>query len=227
MKPNRLTSASTALIVLAGTLVAVGAVTSASAAAPDQIYRACAKKKSGTLRLVVKNRKCRRSETPLEWSSLGIQGSAGPPSPAGPQGPTGPAGPPGPSGPQGEPGPAGRSALTPLRPGESLTGGYYLTVPAGGGGGWVPSPVPFAAVPTDVVIREIQDGPKPHCPGDVATPRADPGYVCVYEEATSGSLASTDLFLATYTAAAGRTRGFPLYLTAASWSRGVWAYTAP
>lgn len=195
--------------------MAVGAATSVSAAAPDEVYKACAKKKSGDLRLAVKNRKCRKSETSLRWNAVGAPG---------PQGPAGPTGPPGERGPQG---PAGRSALTALQSGESVTGGYYLTVPAGGGGGWVPSPIPFPSVPTDVVIREVQSGPRPHCPGDVATPQADPGYVCVYEEQTSGSVASSDLFPATYNAAAGRTHGFALFITSASWSRGVWTYTAP
>ncbi len=128
---------------------------------------------------------------------------------------------------KGDSGTPGRSALTPLQTGESVTGGYYITMFAGGGGAWVPSAIPFPAPPKDIVVREVQDGPKTHCPGDVAAPRADPGYVCVFEKSTTASLASSDLFQGTYDADAGRTYGFALYTTSAGTTYGVWAYTAP
>ena len=130
------------------------------------------------------------------------------------------------AGAKGDSGTPGRSALTALQSGESVTGGYYLSMPAGGGGAWVASAIPFPAPPTGIVIREVQDGPKPHCPGDVASPRADPGYVCVYEKNTTASLSGNDLFQATYDADAGRTHGFALYTTSAGNTYGVWAYTA-
>lgn len=142
----------------------------------------------------------------------------------------GPPGAPGATGQRGETGAAGRSALTPLQSGETIVGGYDLGSSNSAAVAWVASPIPFPGPPKGIVITEKQSGAQTHCPGDIAGPRADPGYVCVYEAYTDASLGSSHLFAATYEPAVGRTRGFALYFGGGAGlavSRGVWAYTAP
>lgn len=85
------------LLALAVTIGLVGAGLAAPASAATNTatsYTACADKKSGAIRLVVKGKKCKRSERRLRWN---VQGPAGIAGPVGPQGPAGAQGPPGPA----------------------------------------------------------------------------------------------------------------------------------
>ncbi len=95
--------------MLIGSSVAIVPALSASAAS-GVTYKACANKNTGAIRLVVKGKKCKKSERKLEWSIQGPPGIAGP---VGPQGPTGASGATGPTGPIGPAGPTNvHSAVT-------------------------------------------------------------------------------------------------------------------
>ncbi len=144
----------------------------------------------------------------------------------GPAGVGGSAGPQGPSGGQGPAGDPGRSALTPLRSGETVRG---VTGFSGVGGNFASAyeslPVP-APTPLDNAHVNV-DGPDDAgdvCKGSSAAPTAPAGYVCVYPSFTASTIAG----LAGY----GETAyGFSIFAYVNGSSGGgvsaTWAYTAP
>ncbi len=85
-----------ALIAALGLLLPAGVISAdaARAATPSKarLY-ACAKKSGGSLRLVGRKTKCRRSERKVSWNVAGDQGAQGPRGVAGLPGTTGPTGP--------------------------------------------------------------------------------------------------------------------------------------
>lgn len=92
---RRLAITGVASAVLAAGLVTVPAST---AGAAGTVYQACADKKTGAMRLILKGKKCKPGEKKLRWNVKGPAGIAGPIGPQGPQGPTGAAGARGPAG---------------------------------------------------------------------------------------------------------------------------------
>ncbi len=84
--------------MMAGGLVLSVPASAAPSIAPTKIYKACADKDSGAIRLVVKGKKCKKSELKLSWNVEGPAGMAGPVGPQGPTGATGAAGAAGPAG---------------------------------------------------------------------------------------------------------------------------------
>ena len=62
-------------MVIGGSVAIVPALS--SSAASNVTYKACANKKSGAMRLVVKGKKCKKSERKLEWSIQGPPGIGG------------------------------------------------------------------------------------------------------------------------------------------------------
>jgi len=108
-----------ALALAAAGLLSAVTLAGVGALGESEAITACAKKRSGLLRVVGSGEACRPSERVVSWSKQGPPGPPGekgetgpegPPGPAGPKGPQGeqgPAGPPGPEGPLGPPGPQG------------------------------------------------------------------------------------------------------------------------
>ncbi len=88
MAPRRLLSTTLAAgVALAGVVaIPAGGATAAST------YKACANKKTGEMRLVVKGKKCKKNEKKLKWNVKGPAGSSGAPGAQGPAGARGPAG---------------------------------------------------------------------------------------------------------------------------------------
>ena len=141
-------------------------------------------------------------------------------------GPAGPAGPTGPSGAAGPQGATGRSALEPLRSGETMTGAYLIDEHATAAAqDWrvaVPFPVSAPADVVDIQVDGVTGGET--CTGSVSAPTAPPGALCIYREMTVNG-----------TMAAGRgdrpRTGFIVELISAgvgdAFAEGTWAYTAP
>lgn len=103
---QRVLAAAGAIALVAGSAVMTApADASTTTQAPTKTYRACAHKDTGAIRLVVKGRKCKRTEIRLSWN---VQGPSGMQGPVGPQGPPGPVGA---TGPQGAPGLAGEITM--------------------------------------------------------------------------------------------------------------------
>ena len=98
--------------LVAALLASIAATAGLAYAAGDSpsTIKACRTKILGYVRVVTTTAKCRRTELPLSWNTIGPKGDpgpAGPAGPVGPAGPSGPAGPAGPRGPDGSPGGAG------------------------------------------------------------------------------------------------------------------------
>lgn len=83
---------SIAVAALIGTPIGAEAATS---------YKACANKKTGEMRLVVKGKKCKKGEKKLKWNTKGPAGATGPQGLPGQQGPQGAQGAAGVTGPPG------------------------------------------------------------------------------------------------------------------------------
>ncbi len=67
------------LIVSIVIILAVLFVTGIQSQGEEDVIHGCYKKKNGQLRIVKKNKKCRKSETPISWNQTGPQGEQGPP----------------------------------------------------------------------------------------------------------------------------------------------------
>lgn len=84
------------LVAVLAALVSPGLAASASAAPAAKttsVVKACAKKKTGEMRLVSNRKKCRANERFLKWNVVGPQGLTGPGGPAGAKGEKGAPGP--------------------------------------------------------------------------------------------------------------------------------------
>jgi hypothetical protein len=88
MASRRLLAPVIAATVAATSIVAIptGGASAAST------YKACANKKTGEMRLVVKGKKCKKNEKKLKWNVKGPAGGTGATGPQGPAGVRGPAG---------------------------------------------------------------------------------------------------------------------------------------
>jgi hypothetical protein len=114
---ERITNLAAPVTAVTAVLLAVTASALAGGATTDdEAIHACAKLRSGALRIVGPDDACKRNERRLSWNVAGPRGAAGPrgeagppgaPGESGPQGPAGAEGPPGPQGAEGEPGPQG------------------------------------------------------------------------------------------------------------------------
>ncbi|MCB0921222.1 MAG: hypothetical protein KDC08_05335 [Actinobacteria bacterium] len=80
--------------VIAATVAATGIIAiPAGGASAATVYKACANKKTGQMRLVVKGKKCKKKEKKLKWNVKGPKGGTGGTGATGPQGPAGERGP--------------------------------------------------------------------------------------------------------------------------------------
>jgi hypothetical protein len=149
-----------------------------------------------------------------------------------------PAGAKGAAGPKGEMGPAGRSALEPLRSGETIHGTWSLSQYAEGGGFAqtsptfpIPAPVPVNSAHVVVAGNDVETGDG--CTGSAAAPVAAPGFVCIYVANSSGTDLAGGLgangAIVDENANDGSRYGFMVFLSGpGEWlASGTWAYTAP
>ena len=154
---------------------------------------------------------------------------------AGAPGPAGPAGLTGPAGKDGQPGAPGRSALEPLRSGETIHGvvgadEHVDTANSGTTFGVVetfPVPAPQPLQGGDVSVDGASDVGN-RCTGTLEAPTAPPGVVCIYNGSSQNA---EDLEgLATPTGAGSRF-GFEIRWGAPDLGdtsiRATWAYQAP
>ena len=156
----------------------------------------------------------------------------------GQRGPTGETGPTGLTGTSGPAGPAGRSALEPLRSGESVYG--VAAVQGQGPNLWtgvtLPIPAPTPVDSFHVVIANNDTLSGDGCTGTAADPVSSPGFVCLYTHlavnTTSGYGWGARCSCGDATATGDGSRfGFMVQangpaaqLVTANW---VWVYTAP
>jgi hypothetical protein len=102
-----------------------GFAVAANESATSTKIRACYSKKSGALRVVKGNKRCRRTERSLKWNKRGPAGARGPAGPIGAAGSTGAAGTDGQAGATGPQGPAGSDAqFNGAAAGGALTGAF-------------------------------------------------------------------------------------------------------
>jgi hypothetical protein len=145
----------------------------------------------------------------------GATGPAGTTGPAGATGPAGTAGPTGPAGTTGPEGPSGQTGFTETLPsGKTLTGDWsvygegredlHVTNSVSFG-------IPLAIAPVAHYLREDGKEPffnsvtekeeqrtQPLCPGSAASPKAEPGNLCVYAADEEGVLKEVGLFKAIF-----------------------------
>ena len=212
------------LLALFVVLTGAGAYAAFDPIGSDGDIDACFAKKSGDLD-VRKGAKCGKGEKSVTWSQ------AGPPGPEGAQGPQGLTGEPG------QAGPAGRSALEPLRSGETtrgVVGGQEeAAAPDTEYFSLATLPVPAGEPLTDSAV--IVDGPYENsttCTGSFANPTAPAGRVCIYEAHPGVGINTIE---EEGTAAAFLQAATPYgfaarwYADAAGDARfaATWAYTAP
>ena len=207
----------------AGIGVATGAIPSA-----DGKIRACFAKDGGRLRVIDKaaGQKCKSSEKGLVWNEQGPRGRPGFPGPAGPTGAAGK---------DGAPGAPGRSALEPLRSGETIrgvVGGDFDANAAGNDFGVLetfPIPAPQPVEDANIVVDGGDDDEANRCTGTAAAPSAPPGVVCIYP---TGVVLNAIGFRGKDVIVGGSSRfGFELLWAAAdpgdTLLQAIWAYQAP
>lgn len=173
-----------------------------------------------------------------EAGSAGETGATGETGPEGKEGPQGPEGKPGPDGKEGKPGPEGKegspwTAGGNLPPGKTETGTWAFVSHAEGPvrvpiSFSIPTAEPLQATagrgPVELVKPDEEDqiDAHPNCPGSVAKPQANPGFVCVYSETLEDPLSGQGPV---------RTSGVVLVFEAKSGApqtdEGTWAVTAP
>ena len=160
-----------------------------------------------------------------------------------PSGPRGLTGLTGPRGLTGLTGPAGRSALSPLRSGETVRGTWSVSggQPSGGSSEAVgaislpiPAPVPIDSAHAVIANNDTQTGDG--CTGTAAAPVAAPGYLCAYGFASSGTTFGSAYGARSNLASPsgggtgdGTTSGIMVDIIGdGNWNtRGTWAYRAP
>jgi hypothetical protein len=170
----------------------------------------------------------RGAVTPVKLSDASKAALTGPEGARGPQGPTGQEGRRGPEGPQGDP---GEVVFPPTLPsGQTEKGAYGIasTRADKGGGAFAPGfevsyPVPLSFTPTINVVKD--GGPATaNCPGDVSSPTAAAGNLCLYAEREDVPLEVENI------PASGRF-GFMVFPEVEEGSNyevhGTWAVTAP
>jgi hypothetical protein len=199
-------------------IVAIIAVVMASAGSAVAARLITGKQiKNGTIQLADLSKSARQA----------LQGGRGPQGTVGPAGAAGAAGQPGAKGDTGDP---GRSALSPLRSGETIrgiVGGRFQN------GGTANSPMAATAsfpIPAPVALdnAHIEVAPTANCPGSTTNPTAAPGFVCIYPDIIVGANN-----ISGNTGVSGtRTLGFQMEWNAITANaqasvRAEWAYTAP
>ena len=194
--------------------------------------------RSGTVRIVSASRRCGRTARRVAWSKQGPRGFTGP---RGAQGARGARGARGSTGARGAQGPAGPAGTFPeqLPSGRTLRGVYDVSgletnnaTPATQGGA-VTFSSSLAAAPTVHFVAQGQ-APPAQCPGNVTSPAAAAGHLCVYEGGQTARGALTIIDPTTQATAGAARWGFGLQLEPSSTaisssfsSHGSWAVTAP
>lgn len=114
----------------------------------------------------------------------GDDGATGPQGPTGEDGATGPTGPTGPTGDEGPTGPTGGFDFASLPSGATLTGAWAVNESVSTELVRIPISfnVPLAASLPEAKAKYVT-APTADCPGSGAEPSAEPGFLCVYEEA--------------------------------------------
>jgi hypothetical protein len=154
---------------------AIGALLATLALAPSAqaaTYYACVKKKGGSIRIVSKATKCKRSERKISFNAEG---------PAGRNGLNGRNGKNGANGKNGTNGTNGTSGFTSTLPKGSTEEGTWAVVVASKPDAFsaISFNIPLAAAPAVNVIAK--GGPSTAaCPGKVAAPAAASGNLCIY-----------------------------------------------
>jgi hypothetical protein len=181
------------------------------------------------------NSKQKKEVKKIAKSFAGTPGPAGAPGPAGSQGAPGDRGATGPEGPQGEEGatgptgPAGPTETT-LPAGETLTGIWSFSSP-GTIGEFLNISFPLRVTPEidndHVIFLAPGEEDATQCPGEVAEPKAAPGYLCIYARRLENSVQG-NVINAPNT---DRTSGYleervAVESTERQWGRGTWAVTA-
>jgi hypothetical protein len=155
---------------------------------PQGVFHACVDTTTGALRIVKTSSSCRGARTvrrghkrvhlaaelPVAWNQAGQKGAKGDPGQPGQSGPTGA---------------AGRSALTPLRSGETETGLWGMGFqPAAINDVWRPYaafPIPLPADLDSNHVIYVPGASATNCPG---VGQAVPGYLCIYQQRLQGSV---------------------------------------
>ena len=144
-------------------------------------YYACVKKRSGSIRLVGRTTKCRKSEKKISFNSRGPAGRNGLNGRNGANGKNGANGANGINGTAGAPG----TFSTALSSGQTIRGAYNTGGTAAAGEALANTSISFlsllSSAPTVVIVRE-KESPPTECPGSVSLPQAKPGFLCIYEE---------------------------------------------
>jgi hypothetical protein len=117
----------------------------------------------------------------------GAQGAQGPAGAAGAKGETGAQGPEGKEGKQGTPGVNGTTGFTETLPkGKTLMGDWSFGPAVGGIAlASVSFGIPLESAPIPIYVK-IKEGTPEHCTGDVASPGAEPGFLCVFARQEEG-----------------------------------------
>jgi hypothetical protein len=218
---NVITRRNTAVIGAAGALIAALAMAPSAHAAT---YYACVKKNGGSIRIVSRTTKCRRSERKISFNSQGVPGVPGRNGTNGRSGPTGATGG---QGQQGSQGPAGPFPGV-LPRGITLRGNYNIRVTASGAGQFWANSVSFgfafASAPEVTYVSSGSPTTGPCAGGSVEAPRATAGHICFFSETSQNQTSPGAFMEATpfgakvelMSAAAGDAYDF-----------GTWAATSP
>ncbi len=164
---NVITRRRAAGIAIAGALLMALAVASSAQAAT---YYACVKKKSGSIRIVSRVTRCKRSERKIAFNSEGIPGK---------KGSNGAKGPSGKNGSNGTNGASGFTSTLPVGATEKGTWATEIHDESSSGFSAISFNIPLAAAPKANVMQKGA-GPTAACPGKPNAPAAASGNLCVY-----------------------------------------------
>ena len=172
---NVITRRQAACIGATGALLATLAVAPSAHAAT---YYACVKKKGGSIRIVSRATKCKRSERKISFNSEGPHGANGS------NGKNGKNGKNGANGINGTNGTTGFTSTLPKGATEEGTWAVAIWTAKAGAFSTISFSIPLAAAPAVNVIAK--GGPSTAaCPGKVAAPAAASGNLCVYTSTSS------------------------------------------
>jgi hypothetical protein len=175
---NVITRPRAAGIAIVGALLAALAVASSAHATT---YYACVKKKGGSIRLVSRGARCKRSERKISFSSQGAPGN---------KGSTGSRGPTGKNGNNGTNGATGFTNTLPVGATEKGTWATQIHAANSGDFSEIGFNIPLAAAPKVNVIQKGA-GSTAACPGKPNAPAAASGNLCVYVSTNESTTVET------------------------------------
>jgi hypothetical protein len=178
---NIITHPRAAGVAIAGALLAALAVASSAHATT---YYACAKKKGGSMRLVSRVTRCRRSERKISFNSQGVPGKKGL---TGNRGPTGKNGA---NGSNGTNGVSGFTSTLPVGATEKGTWATEIQTMDSHEFSAISFNIPLAAAPKVNVIQKGGSSTAA-CPGKPNAPAAASGNLCVYVSTNDNTTVET------------------------------------